>query len=268
MTIKLIACDLDGTLFGPDLTFSSRLRQATQRAQAQGITITIATGRGFPTAARFAQCLGLSAPLICYQGAQIKTQDGILLYESTLSRQHLPSVVRFCQEGGWELAVYYDDQIYQTTTMYDLAFYDRWFSLPVHRVDDLITALPGNPLKFIITAPTKKAGDQLERRVRVLSNGAFQVMRSHAWFVEGLAPDVSKGNSVARLAAYLGIAREAVMAIGDSGNDVSMVEWAGVGVAVDNASPDVKSAANVLAPAQQQDGAAWAIERYALGEST
>jgi hydroxymethylpyrimidine pyrophosphatase-like HAD family hydrolase len=89
-------------------------------------------------------------------------------------------------------------------------------------------------------------------------------MRSHRWFVEGLAAGVSKGAAAERLAARLGVAREQVMALGDGGNDLAMVEWAGLGVAMGNAAPAVRAAADVVAPTQAEDGAAWAIERYAL----
>ena len=89
-------------------------------------------------------------------------------------------------------------------------------------------------------------------------------MRSHDWFVEGLAASVSKGTAAARLADRLGVAREEVMALGDGGNDLAMVEWAGLGVAMGNAAPAVRAAADVIAPSQAEDGAAWAIEQLAL----
>ncbi len=92
MTIKLVACDLDGTLMGETLTFSPRLRRAIEQANKQGIVVTIATGRGFPSTQQYARQLGITAPVICYQGAQIKTQDGHTLYEATLSRAFLPGV--------------------------------------------------------------------------------------------------------------------------------------------------------------------------------
>jgi Cof subfamily protein (haloacid dehalogenase superfamily) len=266
VTIELIVCDLDGTLVGTDLSLSRRTIRAVQRARAQGIVVTLATGRGYPSARQFAQRLEISAPLICYQGAQIRAQDGTLLHESTLSRQYLPPVIDYCRQGGWELAAYHDDRVYQTTRMYDRAFYDRWVSLPLQQVTDLMTALPGDPIKYIATAPTSALGDRLERQIRALAEGTYQVMRSHAWFVEGLAANVSKAFGVAFLAKRLGLARSSVMAIGDSENDASMVAWAHVGIAVGNASPNVKAVANVVAPAQELDGAAWAIERYALGE--
>ena len=106
--------------------------------------------------------------------------------------------------------------------------------------------------------------DRLEDELRSQSAGRFQVVRSHTWFVEGLAQGVSKGEALSRLARRLGVTRQETMALGDSGNDRAMVEWAGLGVAIGNASADVKAVAELVAPPQEADGAAWAIERYAL----
>jgi Cof subfamily protein (haloacid dehalogenase superfamily) len=264
VTIKLVACDLDGTLVGQGRVFSPRLLRAVQRVQKRGTIVTIATGRGYPSTHRFARQLGVTAPIICYQGAQINTLAGEILHQATLSRAHLPDVIAFCREAGWELAVYCDDEIYQTTQRYDQDYYDRWFGLPIHHVEDLLAALPGDPIKFIAIAPTTELADHLEQEMRKLAGGRFQVVRSHAWFVEGLASDVSKGNGLARLAKYLGVLREQVIALGDSDNDLSMIVWAGLGVAMGNASPAVLTAADVVAPSQSENGAAWAIERYVL----
>lgn len=264
MTIKLIACDLDGTLIGPDLRFSPRLLGAVRQAQAQGITVTIATGRGFPSASAFARQLEIRAPLICYQGAQIKSAAGEVLYQSTLPRACLPEAVAFTRERSRELSVYCEDRIYQATRLRDQEFYDRWFGLPVHIANCLPDDLPGEAVKFIVTADSAEDGDRLEDELRALSAGRFQVVRSHPWFVEGLAQGVSKGEALSSLARRLGVARQETMALGDSGNDRAMIEWAGLGVAIGNASADVKAAADLVAPPQDEDGAAWAIERYAL----
>jgi Cof subfamily protein (haloacid dehalogenase superfamily) len=264
--IKLVACDLDGTLMGPDLSFSSRLLETIRQARKRGLTVTVATGRGYPSTRHFAAQLGIRAPVICYQGAQIRGRGGTVLHESTLPRKYLPEVITFCREENRELTVYYRDEIYQATWLYDQAYYDRWFGLPIHVVDDLMAAIPGEPVKFIAIGPTEETADVLERDLKSLAAGRFQVVRSHAWFVEGLGSGTSKGDGLARLAQRLGVAREQVMALGDSGNDASMVAWAGWGVAMGNASPEVKAVAEVIAPSLEEDGAAWAIARYALGE--
>jgi Cof subfamily protein (haloacid dehalogenase superfamily) len=268
MIPRLLICDIDGTLLGPDLDFSPRVRQAIQDARSQGTVVALATGRGFPSASRFAQDLGLDTPLICYQGAEIRFTDGKTLHQATLSRTFLPQVIQFCHSGHLELSVYYEDQIYQSTRLYDQEFYDLWFSLPIRQVDDLVAALPGDPIKFIVTTPTEQEGDQVEAQVRDMAAKQFQVMRSHAWFVEGLDQSVSKGNAVALLAEHLGIAQVETMAIGDSQNDASMIEWAHLGIAIGNASPRVQSIADIVAPPQHEDGAAWAIEKFILGKNS
>ncbi len=266
MRIKLIACDLDGTLVGRDLSFSPRLLATIERARCRGVAITIATGRGFPSAQRFITRLEVDIPVICYQGAQIKSPQGETLYETPLPRECLPPVIDFCQHGDWELTVYYKDEIYHTVQKYEPTYYARWFGLPLHLVNDLLAAVPGDPLKFIAIAPNAQSGDRLEKAMRALAGDRFQVMRSHAFFVEGLASGVSKGEALARLARWLDISREEVMAIGDDGNDVAMIEWAGLGVAMGNAAPSAKAVADVIAPSLERDGAAWAIERYILEE--
>ena len=268
MNIKLIACDLDGTLLGEDLALSPRLCEAVRRAQARGIRVTLATGRAYPSAVRFGRSLGISAPLICYQGAQVRALGGAMLHETTLPMRYLPEVIALSQGQGWELAVYAGDEIYQTTQLYSDGYYERWFSLPLRRVDDLLAALPADPVKYIAIAPDQTTADRIERELGTLAAGRYQVTRSHAWFVEGLGQGVSKGDALARVAAQLGIVREEVMAVGDSGNDRAMVEWAGLGVAMGNASPEVKTVADVVAPSLAEDGAAWAIERYALNGET
>jgi len=266
MTIQLVVCDLDGTLIGPDLVFSPRLHRAVRRAKEQGAIVTLATGRGYPSTRSFAEALEIRAPVVCYQGAQVKERDRSTLYESLLPRRYLVPAIDLCRSNGWELSAYCADEIYQTTRAYDQTFYDRWFGLPIRQVHGLLEALPNDPVKFMITAPTPQEADQIEQILRTLAEGQFRVTRSHAQFVEGLARDVSKGDSVSWLARHLGIEQEEVMAIGDSENDRSMVAWAGLGVAIGNATAEVKAAAAVIAPPQAQDGAAWAIEQFVLGK--
>jgi hypothetical protein len=92
----------------------------------------------------------------------------------------------------------------------------------------------------------------------------MEIVRSHANFVEGNPLGVSKGDALRRLADHLGIPREQVMAIGDQGNDVAMIAWAGVGVAMGNGAPAAKAVAHWIAPSLSANGAAVAIEHFIL----
>ena len=94
--------------------------------------------------------------------------------------------------------------------------------------------------------------------------GRLNVVRSHPLFVEIISPRVSKGRGVAHLADLYGVSRAQTIAVGDSGNDLSMVQWAGLGVAMGNASADVKAVADWIAPPVSEDGVAAVIERFVL----
>jgi hypothetical protein len=97
-------------------------------------------------------------------------------------------------------------------------------------------------------------------------DGRLQVVRSWSRLVEATGPNASKGEALACLAAHLGIPQPATMAIGDQDNDVSMIAWAGLGLAMGNASPAARGAARVIAPPLEAEGVVWAIERYILGD--
>ena len=91
-----------------------------------------------------------------------------------------------------------------------------------------------------------------------------EVVQSHKMFIEIVPQGVNKGSALAWLAQHLGITQHEVMAAGDQGNDVSMVQWAGVGVAMGNAIPDVKQAADWIAPPVTEDGAVAILNRFIL----
>jgi hypothetical protein len=122
------------------------------------------------------------------------------------------------------------------------------------------------PVKFLFIAEPIQA-DRIEAAMRRRFEGQMEIVRSHANFVEGNPLGVSKGDALCRLAHHLGIPQERVMAIGDQGNDVAMIAWAGVGVAMGNASPAATAVADWIAPPLSEDGAAVAIEHFILSPS-
>lgn len=264
MSYRLIAMDLDGTLLKEDLSISPLVRRALERAAASGVRLTLATGRGYPSIRRWADDLGITTPVICYQGAVVTdTVTHRRIYERTFGRDVVRDVVAFARGRDLSLTLYVADEIYVEDKRHSDAFYDKWFGLPLHLVDDLTTALPGDPDKFLIVGEEGEL-DALRPAVVDAFGERLQIVRSHRYFLEGLAADASKGHALAWLAGELGIAREETMAIGDSGNDRAMIAWAGLGVAMGNASDEAKAVADWTAPAVDEDGVAEAIERYCL----
>ena len=262
--IELIAIDLDGTLVGSDLQIHPPEREAIIRAREAGVRIVLATGRGFPVVRPYALDLGLTEPVICYQGGLVRDPvSGQVLYAATIAPALYAEAVQLAQVQHLNFTAYSEDTVYLTAVRPSRAFHDQWFGMPIQQVDDLIADVSRPVLKFLIIAEDEEA-DQIEQSWKAHFAGRLHIVRSHRWFVEGSPLGVSKGDALARLAAQWGIKPAAVMAIGDNDNDRSMLEWAGLGVAMGDARSDLKSIADYVAPPQAESGVAHVIHKFVL----
>jgi hypothetical protein len=268
--IRLAALDLDHTLVGNDLTLSPGVKAAVAAALARGVVVTIATGRGASITSRYAKELGLTAPIICFQGGLVYDYLAQrVLHEVRLDPAVIPIIIDLAERHGWNLQ-------FETTTMSYLprvsghpqALLDLLRLAGWERVDNLATDLPEVPHKFILTVNDPAQRDELaaELSARLAEVGLnLTVVPSHPILVEGIPAGLSKATGLAWLAQYLGIPQAQVLAVGDNDNDAAMLAWAGVGVAMGNSSPAALAAADWVAPSVAEDGAAAALEKYALG---
>lgn len=264
MGYRLIALDLDGTLLKDDLSLSPRVSKALASAQSRGITLTLASGRGFPALKPWVERLHISAPVIGYQGARItEPATSRTLCEYPFSRDLMVEVVEYARMCDVSLSVYVDDEIYVERKRHSDAFYHKWFGLPIHVVSDLLSSLPSNPVKFLMTATADEL-DALQPEVEAAFGRCLQIVRSHPLFLEGLALGVTKGTALAWVAQYLNIRQSETIAFGDSGNDVEMLAWAGLGVAMSNGMQLAHQAADRIAPSVDDDGVAVVLEELIL----
>ena len=187
-----------------------------------------------------------------------------------MPRDPLLELLDFAVERDLELTLYSERHLYVANMRQSQAFYDLWFGLDVVQVPslraglDMIDEQGLCPLKCLIIGE-RDANDRLTQDLQARFAGRLDIVRSHDLFVEAVSPVASKGRAVAHVAEHFGIARSETVAVGDSGNDLSMIQWAGVGVAMANASPDVRAAADWIAPAALDDGVVHVVERYVLG---
>ncbi len=265
--IRLIALDLDQTVFGIDLTVSPRVQAAISRAKSLGAALSIATGRDVKLAAKFAQELGATAPIICAQGGCIyEHQREEVLHDVRLKLEIIPRILKAAQHFGWNIHFEVFDRVYlpaqsnHPPVFFELLRYSHWA-----RVGNLLKDMPERPHKLIVTLPDP--GDRLRvmAELKEALGSKTTIVASHPYLVEGLPAGVDKGQGLAWLAKHLRINRAEVLAIGDSDADVPMIEWAGVGVAMGNGSAAAKAAADWVAPTLEEDGAATAIERFCFG---
>jgi tRNA threonylcarbamoyl adenosine modification protein (Sua5/YciO/YrdC/YwlC family) len=269
LPVRLLALDLDGTIIGDGVQVSPRVREALRRALDAGVRVTLASGRPFGQMRLLASDLGIHEPLICYQGAVVQDPGSAEVYFRRGVPLHLArEFVDFAHQRGWELCAFVDERLYVENVTPLVRFYAEYGPIKeeLNPVGDLGAFLSRDPIKLIVVIDVEQAArvnDLLQERFA----GRLRIVRSFDCFVEGTNLAASKGQALSFLAQKLGVAQAETMAIGDNDNDADMVAWAGLGVAMGNASPKVKAAAEYVAPPIEEDGAAEAIERFVLGQS-
>lgn len=264
MSIKLLATDLDGTLVADLQTISPRIQAAVKAAVERGVIVTIATGREYEITHQFANMLGLTGPIICFQGAVIQdAQTGEPIARDTLSLAATHRLIDVSRSLNVALTLFASGAAYTECMTSQGKTFLNYIGTTMVEVDDLKQAMTEQPIKgMIIHAP--EDGEAICAQLQANLDGSLKVFRSLENLIEITGANVSKGHALATLAAHYGIDQSEVMAIGDQDNDVDMIAWAGVGVAMGDASPNAIAAADFIAPPLAEEGAAWAIEHFIL----
>ncbi|EGW37111.1 Cof-type HAD-IIB family hydrolase [Desulfosporosinus sp. OT] len=266
MAIRLIAMDLDDTLLRDDWTISPRVVKAIQRAQAQGVKVTIATGR-MPISTRpYAKQLKLDVPVITYHGAMVQQAlSGDILFRRVIPSAVAAEIVRYVLEQGVYTQIYLKDRVITTKRNGFSRDYAQISSVRIEEAD-LLIILSQEPegIEKILLMGEEAELDQLAPLLRQRYGEKVHITKSKPCFLEMTDCTVNKGVALAALAERLGIVQEDVMAIGDSFNDLEMIKYAGLGVAMGNAQSAIKEQADIVTVTNQEDGVAEAIERYVL----
>ena len=272
MDIRMICMDLDGTALQSDRkTFSPRLIAALEQAHKLGIAIVPVTGRQYgllpPAVTGHPIWEDLVVP--CNGGQIRKLATGELLYRLDIRPSALRQLLELAADYDLPLEFSVDSRLHLTQHSLDLQQSDP--SLHFH----LDTILPKcgkivDSLEPICTEPVEKVNllcipdscrEEIEKRLQTMEVSAVYASRT---CMEITHPDANKGNGLRQLCRLLDIPMESVMALGDSGNDETMLRQAGLGVAMGNAPDFIKLAADAVTETNEHDGAAIAIERYAL----
>lgn len=259
LSIDLIALDLDGTLLDEGDGISEKNRRAVRTALDAGVRVVLVTGRGADAAARVVRELDLNLPAICAHGALTKDfSTGRTLGHIPVPLAHALPMVRYAEDHGLDAAVYLEERFLRmegtTLHMEDMRG-PHWRE--VHSLSEALTFSP-TFLRFM--------GRRAAQRMREVFAHLPLHFKNEVWgeFEECAvtSPDATKEHALARLCGDLQIPAARVLAIGDSPNDVPMLRWAGIGVAMGNAPAVVRDAVGRVTAACERDGVAHAIERY------
>ncbi len=261
--IKLIAVDLDDTLLSKELRLTDRVKAAVSRVRAAGIHFTISTGRMYSSAARFARKLEINIPMITYQGALIKNSlTGEVLLYRPLKLAYAREIIERVHRLGYHLNAYLDDRLLVERDTPEGRRYASIVGVEAGVVGDLTKFLDRDPTK-ILTISSESKIDNLCNELAPLYQGKMHVSKSKPHFLEFSHLNATKGKALAYLAAYFGVGREQVMAVGDGYNDIEMLDYAGLGVAVANARHEIKKKADYVTLAPYGDGVVEALEKFA-----
>ncbi len=268
MPIRLLAIDLDGTLVNDRLEMDPRDVAAIKAATAAGVTVVLATGRMFTSSLRYAQPLGLTGPIINYQGAVVREiASGEVWYRCELSVLMQQRVLEFAEPRDWHVNAYVNERVYTARVRPEADLYARIAMVPYEVVGPLSKWVKQDSTKLVLVDL-----DPADVPARIAELSAWmgdvaRVTRSLDWFVEVVNPEVSKSAALAMVADRLRIDRGEVCAIGDNTNDEDMVSWAGFGVAMGQAPEALKELAKYVTGPIGEAGVAQVIERFVIGSN-
>jgi Cof subfamily protein (haloacid dehalogenase superfamily) len=259
--IRLIAIDLDDTLLRSDNTISPVDKAALRRAIDGGMKVLLASGRMVQSMRPYAEELELDVPLIAYNGAIIQeARSGKILYHNPVSAELACELAPLFRAAGIHLNAYIGDELYMDELTDWGKLYAQNARVTPYPVGDLVCRL-GQPSHKLLAVGPPEVIDAIQKELQSKFASRLQFIKSKPHYLEILAPGVSKGLALQTLAADWGIDSGEVLAIGDAPNDLSMIVWAGTGVAIGNACAVVKEAAAFTVTDHDHNGVAEALER-------
>ncbi|WP_315081663.1 Cof-type HAD-IIB family hydrolase [uncultured Clostridium sp.] len=275
MKYKLVCIDMDGTLLNGHSNISERNKNALKEAVNKGVQVAISTGRIFASADYFAELIGIKTDLISCNGAYIKNRStNEVIYSNTLTNEQVLKIHDSIKGHNFKIIYYTHD-----TAIVDSPFPENHtykvtnkFVSDDKKVKFLITSdinkileLYNNKIIKVICIDNSDNKDALfESKKDLLKFSDIETVSSGDNNFEVMQKDVSKGNAAKILSEKLGIKPEEVICIGDNENDLSMIKFAGLGVAMGNGSDIVKKVANYITDTNVNDGVAKVIEKFIL----
>jgi Cof subfamily protein (haloacid dehalogenase superfamily) len=270
LPIRLIALDIDGTIIGDDHEVADRTIRAVHAAMERDVAVSLVTGRMVSSAMRFARQLGLTSPLVGYQGGLIRAipepeskRLGKLLLHTPLPAETARRILTWTRARGLDPHVNHLERFILRADDPRADDYSAFMGAHAELVPDLIAAID-HPVTKILAVGEPPLPVEVAPAARAEFAGLADVTISHPRFLEFVAPGVSKGRAIRWLARRLRIPLGATLAIGDQWNDFEMIAEVGHGAAMPSAPAEVRAAARYVAQPLEDDGAARVIEDLVL----
>ncbi len=263
---KALVLDIDGTLTNSQKDITPATKEAVQKLMKQGQKVILASGRPTPGMRRAEKELEMNrfgGYLLSYNGAKVvDCITGEIVYQRILPLSLIPNMYQFAKEHGCGLISYLGDEVISAFEPDEYVQLEaRINGLPIRVVDNFVEFIDFDVNKCLMTAPGEQAA-VYEKELQEKYGDVASIYRSEAFFIEIMPQNVDKATSLDKMLPAIGVTRENTVCCGDGFNDISMIKYAGVGVAMGNAKDVVKEAADYITGTNDEDGLVEVIEKF------
>ena len=272
MNYKLIVLDVDGTMLNSNREISKRTVQTLRKVQQMGIRVALASGRptyGILPLARDIDLGVYEGYIISYNGAQVmEAKTGQILFERRIDPQMVPYLEKKALKMGFTMA-YYDGNEVVSTDIQNPHVADEaaMNGMTLRQEDHLSLSMDDWPAELMLVSDDEQALTSLEEHMQRHLNGVMDTIHSNPYYLEVVGYQVGKSYAMSALVQKMGIHMSEVLAIGDGEADINMLQMAGTGVAMANATEGVRRCADFTTLSNDEDGAALAIEKAIVQEA-
>ena len=263
---KMLVLDLDDTLLRDDYSISARNKEMLMKAQALGVKVVLASGRPTPAMLQYAEELKLDvfdSYLISFNGAVVTAmKQNEVIFERSLTMDEVHSIYDYGVENNVDIITYSDKGVISETESKYIDVELGLTGLPLHKVPSFKAEVQSSAVKCILLENPDYL-KVLEPKLKA-ARPDLSIARSKPFFLEVMPKGIDKAASIAFLIDKLGIKQSELIAVGNAGNDLTMVKFAGLGIWVDNVDPDLRHHADAIVASNNEDGVAEVVEKYIL----
>jgi len=263
MKYKMLVIEMDDTLLTDDHKISEENREMLFKAQEKGVHVILASGRPTPAMTAYAKELQMDSYMISYNGAVITDlKEDKVLFEQTLTQEQIHELYDYSLKSKTHIITYLDGEVVSETSSEYIDIELNITGLEHNKVSDFKAAVNSSAVKCILLEEPsylKEVEKDLKKAMPHLS-----VSMSKPFFLEVAQNGIDKAASIKILAEKLNILQSEIIAVGNAGNDLSMIEYAGLGVWVDNVTPELRDKGDVIVASNNDHGVAEVVRRFIL----
>ncbi len=264
MKYKLLAVDIDGTLINNRREITPKTKEKVHLAISKGVVFTICSGRPVQGVRMITDQLGVDIPVISYNGAMVVTGIGKkVIYSCSMRKEDVLEIERLGNERNTTIAVWSENKLYVNRLDARAKKYSMISGTEPIPYDD-IEKLSERGISKVLWYDEVEKIREYEKQLKGVLSSTVNFHTSQPIFLEFVDQKVSKAIALEKMGEYYGIQQEKIIAVGDGFNDLSMIEYAGLGVAMGNAPEGVKQAADYITQTNEKDGVAYVIDQFIL----